>query len=258
MGLSLIIILIYNPFSILNIGLQLSYSAIIGIAVFQKILQCSLKISIERLNSRSIRKNKKKLIFFLKFINSKIGTKILESFLLTISCMITLTPILIYHFNTLSILGIFFSVFAGFIIGPIIILGIICLIFKFNILELILSLSLKILIFISKIGPKISFNKIYLTTPSILVILIYYLIVFLGISILKVKNEKAPNIFQIRVRNIFSLLKYKIKLNKNKFISVIILICLCFVFYSFFPKKLKIHFVDVGQRRLHFYCYASA
>ena len=54
--------------------------------------------------------------------------------------------------------------------------------------------------------------------------------------------------FQIRVRNIFSLVKYKIKSNKNKFISVVLLICLCLVFYSYIPKNLKVYFVDVGQR----------
>ena len=83
---------------------------------------------------------------------------------------------------------------------------------------------------------------------SIVVAIFVALIVFLGISILKIKNEKAPNMFQIRVRNIFSLIKYKIKSNKNKFISVVLLICLCLVFYSYIPKNLKVYFVDVGQR----------
>ena len=248
LGLSLIIILIYNPFSILNIGLQLSYLAIIGIVTFQKTLKKSIKIYLERLNSRAIRKKWNRSKIFLRLINSKIVTIMIDSFLLTISCMITITPILLYNFNTLNVFGVFLSVLAGFIIGPIIILGIICLIFKFNILELFLSLGLKILIFISKIGPKIPFNKVYLATPNILVVLVYCLIVFLGISILKIKNEKAPNMFQIRVRNIFSLVKYKIKSNKNKFISVVLLICLCLVFYSYIPKNLKVYFVDVGQR----------
>ena len=253
LSISLIIILIYNPFSILNVGLQLSYSAIIGIVVFEKILNKSIKISLERLNNRAIRKNKKKTIFFLKLINSKIVIVVLDSCLLSLSCIITITPIILYHFNTLTVLSIFLNVFASFVIGPIIILGLICLFLKFDILELLLSLCLKILIFISQLGAKIPFNKIYLGTPNILEILIYYFIVFFGATILKIKSEQNPNMFYIRVRNILSYIKYKIKCGKNIIILVSLIVLISFTFYSFIPKRLKIHFVDVGQRRLYSY-----
>lgn len=253
LSLSLLIILIYNPFSILNIGLQLSYSAIIGIVVFEKILNKSIKTSLERLNNRAIRKNKKKTIFFLKLLNSKIVTTVLDSFLVTLSCIITITPIILYHFNTLTLLSIFLNIFASFVIGPIIIFGLICLILNFEILELLLSLCLKILIFISQLGSKISINKFYLGTPNILEISIYYFIVFLGATILKIKSEQNPNMFYIRVRNILSYIKYKKKFKKIKIILILLIFFLCFTFYSFIPKRLKVHFVDVGQRRLHSY-----
>ena len=114
-------------------------------------------------------------------------------------------------------------------------------------------MCLKILIFISQLGSKISFNKIYIGTPNILEILIYYFVTIYGKTILKIKSEKNPNVFYIRVRNILSYIKYKIKSNKNIYISVLLIIVMCFTFYSFIPNDLKIHFVDVGQRRLHSY-----
>ena len=43
-SLSLLIILIYNPYAILNIGLQLSYSAVIGIVFFEKTLKTLLSL----------------------------------------------------------------------------------------------------------------------------------------------------------------------------------------------------------------------
>lgn len=253
LSLSLIIILIYNPFSILNVGLQLSYLSILGIVVFHRALQNSIKDMLERINNRAIRKNKKNIKHILKLINSKIGILMLDSFLLALSCMITLTPIIVYHFNSLTIFSILSSVLASIIIGPIIILGLICLILNFDILELLLSMCLKILIFISQLGSKIPFNRIYIGTPIILEILIYYFVTIYGKTILKIKSEKNPNVFYIRVRNILSYIKYKIKSNKNIFISVLLIIVMCFTFYSFIPNDLKIHFVDVGQRRLHSY-----
>ena len=252
-SLSLLIILIYNPYAILNIGLQLSYFAIIGIVFFEKTLKKLNTEYLERTRNRAIRKNKKILKNFLNILNSKIGSLILDSILLTFSCTITLIPILVYHFNIIPIFSLIFSILSGFIIGPIIIIGLICLIFNFFFFEKILSLSLKILIFLSGLGSKIPLNNVYVITPSIFFIIFYYLFSFLYLFLIKVKSEKKPNTFQMRVRNICSLIKYKLNQNKKKVISIIIIISLIFTIVIIFPKDLRIYFVDVGQRRLHSY-----
>ncbi len=253
LSLSLIIILINNPFSILNIGLQLSYLAIIGIIVFQNILQNIIKDNMEKIKKRAIRKNKKNKLFVIKLLNSKIGKIVFDSFLLTISCMITIVPVLAYYFNSISIFSIFISILAGFIVGPIILFGIIVLIINFNIFEMILSLNIKVLIYLSKLGSMIPINRVYVVTPNITKIFIYYFIIFLIIFVLKIKNKRNPNMIDIRIRNILSYIKYKTRLNKNRFISIILIICILFSFYKYIPKSLKIYFIDVGQRRLYSY-----
>ena len=252
-SLSLLIILIYNPYAVLNIGLQLSYFAIIGIVFFEKTLKKINTEYLERTRNRAIRKNKKILKNFLNILNSKIGSLILDSILLTFSCTITIVPILIYYFNIIPIFSLIFSILASFVIGPVIIMGLICLIFNFGFLEKILSLNLKILIFLSCLGSKIPLNKVYVITPSVFFIIFYYLVSFLYIFFIKVKSEKNPNMFQMRVRNICSLIKYKLNQNKKKFISIIIIISLIYIVVIIFPKDLRIYFVDVGQRRLHSY-----
>lgn len=253
LSLSLIIILINNPFSILNIGLQLSYLAIIGIIVFQNILQNIIKDNMEKIKKRAIRKNKKNKLFVIKLLNSKMGKIVFDSFLLTISCMITIVPVLAYYFNSISIFSIFISILAGFIVGPIILFGIIVLIINFNIFEMILSLNIKVLIYLSKLGSMIPINRVYVVTPNITKIFIYYFIIFLIIFVLKIKNKRNPNMIDIRIRNILSYIKYKTRLNKNRFISIILIICILFSFYKYIPKSLKIYFIDVGQRRLYSY-----
>ena len=252
-SLSLLIILIYNPYAILNIGLQLSYSAVIGIVFFEKTLKKINTEYLERLRNRAIRKNKKWLKNIFNILNSKIGSLILNSVLLTFSCTITITPILAFHFNCIPIFSFIFSVLASFIIGPIIIMGLISLIFNFGFLEIILSLSLKILIFISELGSKTVLNKAYLITPSISTIIFYYFFSFLTLFFIKVKSEKKPNMFQMRIRNLLSLAKYRINQNKNKVISIILTVSLISTFITIIPKKLRIYFVDIGQRRLHSY-----
>ena len=257
LSLSLIIILIYNPFAILNTGLQLSYSAIIGIIVFQKILKKYIDDKLERINNKAIRKNKKKTKFVIKFFKFKLGMLFLNSLLLTISCTIMVIPITVYHYNSIAIFGILLSLFASFIIAPIIILGLVCLVFDFPFIQILISYSLKILIFISKLGTKIHLNKIYIVTPNFFSILIYYFMVFLFILIIKTKLEKKPSLFQIRVKNLINLAKYRFHQNKTKVISLILIVGIFFSFYSIIPKNLKIYFVDVGQRRLYSYCNST-
>ena len=254
LSLSLIILLINNPFSILNIGLQLSYSAIIGIIIFQRLLKKYISNSLEKTNNRAIRKNQKKIRYGIKIINSKIGQIVLDSILVTISSMISIIPIIIYQFNKLPIFSIFLSILASFIIVPIIVLGLICLVFDTSFLQILLSYSLKILIFISKLGSKIPLSKIYIITPNIIFVIMYYFLVLLSFYIIQLKLEQTPNMFQFRIRNIISLIKYRLNQNKTKIISIILVFFIISFLYFRIPKNLKIYFVDVGQRRLYFYC----
>ena len=247
MSIAIFIILINNPYSILNVGMQLSFAATLGIIVFDKTLKMLLNDFLDRNNRTAIRKNRVKTKFLIKILNSKIFQKILDALFLAISATIGIEPIVVINFYKITFTSLIISCVAGFIVGPIIILGIFVMVFKFELIENLLNFSIKILIYFSKLGEKIPFNKIYLKPPGICFIIFYYIIIF-GINcILKIKLEKNLSVFQTRIENLFSLMKYKVKLNKSKFFSCILIICILSNFYKIIPHNLRLYIVDVGQ-----------
>lgn len=247
LALSLLVILIYNPFLIQNIGLELSFAGTIGIIIFQKTLKKWIRNYLDLKNRKAIRKNEKILKSIMKLINSKIGELTLDAIIVTISATLTITPILLITFHKVSITGLIVSVLTSFIVGPIMILGLIFIVLRIGIIEGILNIFLTILINSAKWGSNLPLSQIYLITPSVLQILIYYAFIFFTNFIVNINLEKDPSMFQKRVKNVISFIKYKIKSNKKKFISTILIFSLLYSFILIIPKNLKIYFVDVGQ-----------
>ena len=247
LALSLLVILIYNPFLIQNIGLELSFAGTIGIIIFQKTLKKWIRNYLDLKNRKAIRKNEKILKSIMKLINSKIGELTLDAIIVTISATLTITPILLITFHKVSITGLIVSVLTSFIVGPIMILGLIFIVLRIGVIEGILNIFLTILINSAKWGSNLPLSQIYLITPSVLQILIYYAFIFFTNFIVNINLEKDPSMFQKRVKNVISFIKYKIKSNKKKFISTILIFSLLYSFILIIPKNLKIYFVDVGQ-----------
>ncbi len=247
LALSLLVILIYNPFLIQNIGLELSFAGTIGIIIFQKTLKKWIRNYLDLKNRKAIRKNEKILKSIIKLINSKIGELTLDAIIVTISATLTITPILLITFHKVSITGLIVSVLTSFIVGPIMILGLIFIVLRIGVIEGILNIFLTILINSAKWGSNLPLSQIYLITPSVLQILIYYAFIFFTNFIVNINLEKDPSMFQKRVKNVISFIKYKIKSNKKKFISTILIFSLLYSFILIIPKNLKIYFVDVGQ-----------
>lgn len=217
-SISLLILLINNPFSILNISLQLSFAGTMGLVLFNK--------------------------------------KIPGIFSITLCAQIMIFPIMIYHFNIFGTYFLITNLLAGIIIGPIIVIGILGIfssIFSFTmakILFFIVKVSVEILILISKFS-ELSMAKIYLPTPRIWQIIIYYIIVFFIKSIYEVYSEKKPTATFIRVKNLLALAKYKFRKNKRKNIKKIMsILMILLVTFTIIKKRcntLNINFVDVGQ-----------
>ena len=134
-SLSLLCILITNPFLILNTGLILSYGGTIGIIVFQKnVLKLLQQIKIKKkLKSRIeiLKTNSKKSKIIIN-----IKDKILEMISVTISAQIVLMPIIMILFNKIGFSFIFINLLITFIIGPVVILGFIQIITSFLFLNL--------------------------------------------------------------------------------------------------------------------------
>ena len=246
-AISLLLMLIYNPFLITNVGLQLSYLGTIGIILLNKtFLRIFNKIRFE------------KYILNRKIIN--IVSKIIEILTVTISASVVVFPIMLYNFNLFGTYFLFTNLLASIIIGPITIFGTVVVSISFIFLKfgkmfsIFLEISLNILVLVSNFS-KLPFSKIYITTPKISMIIFYYVLIIFFNYIYKIYNNRNLSLTQIRFRNLIALYKYKIKeiynnkKSRKKFISILILIVFCFNIYNFFiiKRELKIYFVDVGQ-----------
>ena len=217
-SISLLILLINNPFSILNISLQLSFAGTMGLVLFSK--------------------------------------KIPGIFSITLCAQIMIFPIMIYHFNIFGTYFLITNLLVGIIIGPIIVigmLGIFSSIFSLaiaKILFFIVKISVEILILISKFS-ELSMAKIYLPTPKIWQIIIYYIILFCIKAIYEVYSEKKPTSTFMRVKNLIALAKYKFRKNRKenikKIISALIILLVTFIIVQKQDNKFNINFVDVGQ-----------
>ena len=242
-SLSLLILLIYNPFLILNVGLQLSYLGTIGIVCFNKNVYNFLRKLKVRNKKIKYRINRKFILFM---------DKIKEILSVTLSAQIVILPILLFNFNILGIYFFISNILVSIIIGPIIIVGFVCILISFisieiaKILSIFMSVGIQILISISEISH-LPFSKIYIPTPKVWQIAIYYICVIVINKIYMSFNLKEPDFTSIRIRNLVSLLKFKFRQNRKKVLKFLIVFVSLVFILNIIPKKLKIHFVDVGQ-----------
>lgn len=157
-AISLILILIFNPFAINDIGLELSYLGTIGIVLL----------------------NKKVKSIFSKYINEKVSIAIS----ITISAQIMVLPITILKFNTITPYFMLANITAVPLAGVIILMGyiniFIAILYKpaGTILGKLLKLIVEILINIAKFTSKLPFSSISIITPGVIFIIGYYIAVF--------------------------------------------------------------------------------
>ena len=242
-SLSLLIILIYNPFLIENIGLQFSYMATIGIVLLQKNIKKLLK---------SIKIKNKKWKYKLSTKILKIISKVQEIASVTISVQISILPIMIYHFNISGTYFLLSNLLISILVGPVLILSLITIILSFifnpiaKFISYFLSLLIHIFIYISNIS-NIPFSKSYFPTPNVWTIILYYIMVFLFNFLYVLYNSKKLNATIVRFRNLIALIKYKFILNRKRYYRFIIIFFLIFILFKLIPKNLQINFVDVGQ-----------
>ena len=218
-SLSLLIILLVTPFSINEIGLQLSYLGTIGIVLLSKNIENILiKIKLNK--------------FFAKLL----------SVCFSAQCLIM--PIMALKFNKISLTFFISNILASSLLGINIILGFITIFISSisinigSMLAILLNFSLKALIVIAEFSAKIPLNSILVKTPYIITIIFLY-IVILGLNYIY-SNGKL-SLFQKRF---FVLIKNK---NFQKVLVVVILLIFLSNLYTHISQDLKIHFIDVGQ-----------
>lgn len=190
LNLSLLVIIIMNPYCLFDVGLQLSYAGTIGI------------------------------VYLYPIIKEKIYNKA-NSILITISANIVIIPIIMYNFNTILLTFFISNLLAGPIIGIIIILGfsiiIISLIFFpiANIFSKILNLLIILFLNTVKACANLPFSKIFIITPTLKFIFLYYcLLVFIIIK------ERIQIRINIKLRNkVIATLIILVIINPIKYFS---------------------------------------
>ena len=216
MAVSVIASLVYNPYTIFDIGFELSYGGVMGIVIFYD----KVKAGIER-------------TFLKRFKKRKILQYIEEGASVTISANLVIIPIMMYNFNTISFSFIISNLLAGGLLGIIVILGFLLVFLSLmlgktlSIFFYILNFLLKALTKIAEVCSKLPFSYIYVPTPKILGIFIFYYYLFRY------------------------MLRKSVRFNNMKVRAVILVLIIIFnLGYPILSSKrigLEINFIDVGQ-----------
>ena len=239
-GISAFIILLFNPYSINDVGFWLSYGGTIGIVLLCDKVISKIYAFIEKVTNGKIN--------FVALANKNFSYKIIQyvitSFSITISANLIIIPIMAYNFSTLSLTFWIANILAAPIMEIVTIFGFIVYFISiiFNplaeFLGILLNLFLKILLKIAEISSLIPGSSIYIKTPYIIQCIIYYSIIFALINFEYIKAKE-----KLRFKIIYILKK-----SKKIILSLsIIIIILSSIFVFIKPKVLRIYFVDVGQ-----------
>lgn len=231
--LSFLIIIILNPFNFLNIGMWLSYLGILGIKLFFNFFE---------------------KIFFHKIKMRETSHIIIKSLILSISAQILIFPILIYNFNILSFNFLLSNILVFLVIDKIMILGYLSLFLSLinnNICLFISNINIfliNIFMYLIEKINKIPFSKIYIKTPYLITIFLYYFVIFIIFIFYKKNKHYVLRLFcsfafvQIKIKRII----YKLK--KASYIFIIVVVVISFIYtITIFNDELNIYFIDVGQ-----------
>ena len=212
LAISALILLIINPYSLLDIGFQLSYMGTIGIVFLHD-----------------------KIGNFIK-INNKIVKYFFEMIAVTTCANLAIIPIMMFHFNTISLTFYFSNIIVGPILGIVVIIGFIMFFISLiftpisSLIAIVLNLMLKFIIKIAEITANMPFSKTTIITPSFFFIIVWYLI------IISISYKQKVKIFYHKNNKLI-----------KKIVSCILIIVLIVNLIIKVDKKLEIHFVDVGQ-----------
>lgn len=224
---TILLLLLINPYNIYSISMWLSYGGTLGIVLFanfiQKILQKNLKIK------------------------SNIKKKVLEIISISIAAQILIFPIIWKNFGTLSFSFWISNLLVSELVGPVLIIGYMSFIFfPFrNIIVFIEKILLKIFLLLVAISAKIPFNRVFLQISNIFIILYYFSIISLTYLYRKEKITFLKCCLNFKyLRN--KILKYKIIFTKV-FIFVFSVMIIIFLI-NLLPKDLRINVLDVRTR----------
>ena len=221
---SAFVLILLNPLVIYDVGFILSFGGTLGIVLLSK--------DFTRLFKR-------------------LG-KLSETLSVTCSAQLILVPIMMYYFNTFSILSIVTNIIVVPISGSITILGFVVFIISkisFSIAKLIAN-SLYVLatftIWVADMFSKIPFSLIRTITPNVFEIFLFYFVVFYFAN-LKVRGKKYRFIGEAQ-NNETKVTKMLDNIRPIWVIAFIVIFVFSEIIYYKIPRNyLDISCIDVGQ-----------
>ncbi|AEY66475.1 DNA internalization-related competence protein ComEC/Rec2 [Clostridium sp. BNL1100] len=205
---SALILLIINPYTLFDIGFQLSFGATLSLVMFYPQIKSFTEY---------------------KYIPNVIS----DTLAATIAAQLGVIPVTLYYFNNFST----FSIISNILVVPLVefvtIIGFIMVfagllnIYLAVIIGYINNTFLSFILFVTEVTSKIPFSLLKLPTPTFGMVLFYYLFI----------------IYIFKGRNYFQAKKYTKHLKR----AIIILIIIIFGAKSLIPKPLEITYLDVGQ-----------
>lgn len=240
--LSFLCIVIYNPYSVFNIGMIMSYFAVISIVMFQSKILSFLDIRLKTILGIKYVKPKK----FKKVIYNIVYTIIL-SLSFTLSVQILLFPIQIYFFNSFTLISFLSNLVISYIDNIFAIIGYTTILLSFipyisNILLNTTYILLRVIIYISKFCASLDILNISLATPNILSLIIYY------ICILLLNNKKYVILYVKK-----SLRKIVYLCIKICYLLSIIYIFTSYIYLNYFNNYVIFFNVEQGNMALIHY-----
>lgn len=234
-SISCFIILIINPYNILNLGFQLSFLGTLGIVLFNKKIEeylDDLHFDKYKLSNKNKKHNKSETINKNKSTNLK---KLKSLIITSISANILILPILIYNFNIFSVTFLFSNILISPILGIIFLIGYITVIISVASIKIaipfakFLNILIKIFNYIAIFSSNIEITRVLVTTPNIITVVLYYIAI---IYFFYYRSKVINNI------------NYKMCKRIIVIFSIVVILA---KFIQIYNNNFKIFFIDVGQ-----------
>lgn len=257
LAISSFLILSINPYTLFDIGFQLSFGGTIGIIIFSKRLfqektqlqNKDVKDKEDKSNDIANKQTKCTQHKVIKMMIQKMIKSVKEMCIVTLSANLIILPIMMYHFNTVSFTFLISNILASPILGICLTISMIFVVSVLlfypiaKLVSLFLQPILQLLLYISEISSKLPLSQILVLTPKIWQIIIFYLMLgFIFSTKLKVINQSKIN----SIIKVSTMTKVKI-FQKAILIIFIFIIISPYIIRIFPSNKLTINFIDVGQ-----------
>lgn len=202
-----LVLLVFNPYSLFDIGFQLSFAATISLVMFYPYIKewiCSLRIPSAAADVLAV----------------------------TIAAQIGVVPITAYYFNKISVVSLFSNLLAVPLAGIVTVLGLIMAVvgqisvFLSQMIGYVNCTLLTFILFISKYSGDVPYAVLRIVTPPVLTVILYY---------------SAAVFF------LWYMPSFSIKINKGYCSAAVIAMLFVMIAGLLLPGKLEVVFLDVGE-----------